>query len=96
MNIITSPRKFLVKGGVVIAASAFIRAGLFGAETEKKGPRRRRSFARGGFDARAWRIETCARHLRPGAVHSESLNMRRLAVTETAHWDTKLASLPEM
>jgi hypothetical protein len=32
----------------------------------------------------------------PGAVHSESLNIRWLVVTETAHWDRKLASLPEM
>ncbi len=36
MNIITSRRKFLVKSGVVIAASAFTRAGLFGAEPVKK------------------------------------------------------------
>jgi hemerythrin-like domain-containing protein len=36
MNIITSRRKFLTKGGVVIAASAFARVGLFGAEPKKK------------------------------------------------------------
>jgi hemerythrin-like domain-containing protein len=37
MNIVhrASRRKFLLKGGVVIAASAFARAGLFGAEPEK-------------------------------------------------------------
>jgi hemerythrin-like domain-containing protein len=38
MNIIStsSRRKFLLKGGVVVAASAFARAGLFGAEPDKK------------------------------------------------------------
>ena len=36
MNIITSRRKFLVKSGVLIGASAFARAGLFGAEPKKK------------------------------------------------------------
>src|SRR5437762_5782480 len=30
MNIITSRRKFLTRGGVVVAVSAFGRAGLFG------------------------------------------------------------------
>jgi hemerythrin-like domain-containing protein len=38
MSIINGPsrRKFLLKGGVAIAASAFARAGLFGAEPGKK------------------------------------------------------------
>lgn len=36
MNIITSRRKFLVRGGVVVAASAFGRAGLFGAEPKRE------------------------------------------------------------
>src|SRR5437867_842085 len=36
MNIISSRRKFLVKGSAVVAASAFARAGLFGAEPKKK------------------------------------------------------------
>ena len=36
MNIITSRRKFLVKSCVLIGASAFARAGLFGAEPKKK------------------------------------------------------------
>jgi hemerythrin-like domain-containing protein len=36
MNIITSRRKFLVNGGVVVAASAFARAGLYGAEPKEK------------------------------------------------------------
>ena len=48
MNIITSRRKFLMKGGVVVAGSAFARADLFG------------GFTRGRFDARAWRIEARA------------------------------------
>jgi hemerythrin-like domain-containing protein len=36
MNIITSRRKFLMRGGVVVAASAFGRAGLFGAEPKRE------------------------------------------------------------
>jgi len=36
MNIITSRRKFLMKGGVVVAGSAFARAGLFGAEPKRE------------------------------------------------------------
>jgi len=37
MNIITSRRKFLTRGGVVVAVSAFGRAGLFGAELKREG-----------------------------------------------------------
>src|SRR5438046_1090448 len=35
MNIVTSRRQFLMKGGVVVAASAFARAGLPGAEPKE-------------------------------------------------------------
>ena len=37
MNIITSRRKFLIRDGVVVAVSAFGRAGLFGAELKREG-----------------------------------------------------------
>src|SRR5438045_4580877 len=36
MNFITSRSKFLMKGGVVVAGSAFARAGLFGAEPKRE------------------------------------------------------------
>jgi len=44
MNIITSRRKFLTRDGVVVAGSAFARAGLFGAEPNREEGTKKRKF----------------------------------------------------